>query len=100
RSSARYSLYLHDALPIYSGGGWSEGLVAHESQLHTVPDELGDEDAVLVEPLACALHAARIADVQPGENVAIIGVERAGERLDEQDRKSTRLNSSHVAIPY
>ena len=42
-----------------TGGGWSEGLVAHASQLHTVPDDLSDEDAVLVEPLACALHAAR-----------------------------------------
>ena len=61
-----------------SGGGWSEGLVAHESQLHTVPDDLSDEDAVLVEPLACALHAARVADVQPGENVAIIGAGTIG----------------------
>jgi threonine dehydrogenase-like Zn-dependent dehydrogenase len=61
-----------------SGGGWSEGLVAHTSQLHTVPDDLHDEDAVLVEPLACALHAAQIADVQPGENVAIIGAGTIG----------------------
>jgi threonine dehydrogenase-like Zn-dependent dehydrogenase len=61
-----------------SGGGWSEGLVAHESQLHTVPDDLSDEDAVLVEPLACALHAAAVADVQPGENVAIIGAGTVG----------------------
>jgi threonine dehydrogenase-like Zn-dependent dehydrogenase len=61
-----------------SGGGWSEGVVAHESQLHTVPDDLADEDAVLVEPLACALHAARVADVQPGENVAIIGAGTIG----------------------
>ena len=61
-----------------TGGGWSEGLVAHESQLHTVPDDLSDEDAVLVEPLACALHAARVADIQPGENVAIIGAATIG----------------------
>jgi threonine dehydrogenase-like Zn-dependent dehydrogenase len=61
-----------------SGGGWSEGLVAHASQLHTVPDDLSDEDAVLVEPLACALHAARQADVQPGENVAIVGAGTIG----------------------
>src|SRR3954454_15264222 len=61
-----------------SGGGWSEGLVAHESQLHAVPADLPDEDAVLVEPLACALHAARIADVQPGENVALIGAGTIG----------------------
>lgn len=61
-----------------SGGGWSEGLVAHVSQLHPVPDDVPDEDAVLVEPLACALHAARVADVQPGEHVAIIGAGTVG----------------------
>ncbi len=61
-----------------SGGGWSEGLVAHVSQLHRVPDDLSDEDAVLVEPLACALHAAKVADVQPGEHVAIIGAGAIG----------------------
>src|SRR3954470_11318558 len=61
-----------------TGGGWSEGLVAHASQLHTVPGDLSDEDAVLVEPLACALHAARIADIQPGENVAVIGAGTIG----------------------
>ncbi len=61
-----------------AGGGWSEGLVAHESQLHTVPDDLSDEDAVLVEPLACALHAAAVADPQPGETIAIIGAGTIG----------------------
>jgi len=60
------------------GGGWSEALVAHESQLHEVPDELSDEDAVMVEPLACALHAAAIADPQPGERIAIIGAGTIG----------------------
>ncbi len=41
-----------------TGGGWSLGLVAHESQLHAVPEGLSDEAAVLVEPAACAVHAA------------------------------------------
>jgi threonine dehydrogenase-like Zn-dependent dehydrogenase len=61
-----------------SGGGWSEGLVAHESQLHAVPDDLSDEDAVLVEPLACALHSAAVADPQPGERIAIVGAGTIG----------------------
>lgn len=41
-----------------TGGTWSEGFVAHESQLHAVPDAMDDELAVLCEPFACALHAA------------------------------------------
>ena len=42
-----------------TGGGWGEEMVAHRSQLHPVPDELPDERAVLVEPLACAVQLAR-----------------------------------------
>ena len=59
-------------------GGWSEGLTAHSSQLHAVPDALPDEDAVLVEPLACALHAAQRAAPQPGEVIAVIGAGTMG----------------------
>lgn len=41
-----------------TGGGWSEGLVAHKSQLHTLPKRLTDEDAVMMEPAAGGVHAA------------------------------------------
>jgi threonine dehydrogenase-like Zn-dependent dehydrogenase len=41
-----------------TGGGWSPQFVAHESQLHPIPDEVSDEQAVLIEPLAGGLHAA------------------------------------------
>ena len=59
-----------------TGGGWSTLLVAHESQLVDVPDGMSDEEAVLVEPMACAVHAARrIHDEGP---VALIGTGALG----------------------
>ena len=61
-----------------TGGGWSEGLVAHCSQLHPVPDALSDEDAVLAEPLACALHAVREAELAGSETVAVLGAGTIG----------------------
>ena len=61
-----------------TSGGWSEGLVAHASQGHRVPAALRDEDAVLVEPLACALHAARMAEPHPGDVVVVIGAGTIG----------------------
>jgi threonine dehydrogenase-like Zn-dependent dehydrogenase len=63
-----------------TGGGWSTLMVAHESQLVAVPDDLTDEDAVLVEPTACALHAARrIASSHGGATeVAVIGAGAIG----------------------
>src|ERR687894_1226887 len=57
-----------------TGGGWSEGaLVAHPSQLHRVPDEVSDESAVAIEPLACAVHAALKADPTQDETTLLIG---------------------------
>jgi threonine dehydrogenase-like Zn-dependent dehydrogenase len=53
-----------------TGGGWSTSMVAHRLQLVPVPDDLTDEEAVLIEPTACAVHAARA--VGAGE-VAVIG---------------------------
>ncbi|MFM8649859.1 MAG: zinc-binding dehydrogenase [Actinomycetota bacterium] len=41
-----------------TGGGWSTELIAHESQLHVVPDHVSDEQAVMVEPAAGGIHAA------------------------------------------
>jgi threonine dehydrogenase-like Zn-dependent dehydrogenase len=41
-----------------TGGGWSLALVAHALQLHEIPDGWSDEAAVMIEPVACAVHGA------------------------------------------
>ena len=61
-----------------TGGGWAEELVAHESQLHFVPDALSDEAAALIEPTACALHAALRGNVTQGERVVVLGAGTLG----------------------
>ncbi len=38
-------------------GGWSENMVAHESQLFAMPDSVNDDRAVLMEPFSIAVHA-------------------------------------------
>lgn len=60
-----------------TGGGWSESMVAHPDQLVAVPDSLSDEAAVMVEPTACAVHAAAAVDVDAGP-VAVIGAGTLG----------------------
>jgi L-iditol 2-dehydrogenase len=54
-------------------GAWSEAMLAHASQLHRVPDAVSDEAAVLVEPLACSLHAVLAARTAPGDKVLVVG---------------------------
>lgn len=61
-----------------TGGGWSTLMVAHRSQVHPVPDDLSDEAAVMVEPTACAVHAALRARAEPGSTVAVLGAGTLG----------------------
>jgi threonine dehydrogenase-like Zn-dependent dehydrogenase len=62
-----------------TGGGWSEGtLVTHPSQLYRVPEDLPDESAVAIEPLACAIHAALKTNPQGGETALVIGAGSVG----------------------
>jgi threonine dehydrogenase-like Zn-dependent dehydrogenase len=62
-----------------TGGGWStSGLVAHQSQLFAVPDALSDTDAVMVEPLSCAVHAVLAAPIEDGDVVAVLGAGTLG----------------------
>jgi threonine dehydrogenase-like Zn-dependent dehydrogenase len=62
-----------------TGGGWSTaGLVAHESQLHAVPENLSDNDAVTIEPVACALHSVLRAGLGEDQVVAVLGAGTLG----------------------
>ena len=54
-------------------GGWSTAMLAHASQLHRVPDAVSDEAAVLVEPLACGLHAVLAAPPDPAQPMLVVG---------------------------
>ncbi|HXM53878.1 MAG TPA: zinc-binding dehydrogenase [Candidatus Dormibacteraeota bacterium] len=61
-----------------TGGGWGEVLVAHESQLHAVPDGMSDEAAVLIEPFACCIHAALRGGACPDDVVVVLGAGTIG----------------------
>lgn len=56
-----------------TGGGWSRSLVAHQLQLHRVPERVPDEAAVLIEPLSCCLHAVERAEIAPGSTTLVLG---------------------------
>jgi threonine dehydrogenase-like Zn-dependent dehydrogenase len=60
------------------GGSWGEELVAHESQLVSVPDTLSDRKAVLIEPFACSVHAVRSNPPESGDRILVIGAGSIG----------------------
>src|SRR5690606_41719208 len=93
-SSEICTLSLHDALPIFEVDGDPVERLELEPGGASRPLEqlaaLPDDDALL----ALALHPDQRADGEP-VLVALVAFD-----LDGQDRKSTRLNSSHVKISY
>jgi 2-desacetyl-2-hydroxyethyl bacteriochlorophyllide A dehydrogenase len=65
-------------VPAPIGGGWSEEMLLHEQQLFLLPENLSDEQGVLIEPAAVALHAVLRRPPRPGERVLIIGAGTIG----------------------
>lgn len=59
--------------PVGVGGGWGDGYTAHESEVRAVPDDLDDDQASLIEPMAVALHAVLRRPPRDGEQVLVLG---------------------------
>lgn len=56
-----------------TGGGFSGGFVAHESQTYLLPSHLSDVAAVLIEPFACALHGALRVSLNKADTALVLG---------------------------
>ncbi|HYG76047.1 MAG TPA: zinc-binding dehydrogenase [Planctomycetota bacterium] len=57
-----------------TGGGWSAAsVVVHHSQLYAVPESLSDEEAVIAEPFACAIHGALKAPLDENATILVLG---------------------------
>jgi threonine dehydrogenase-like Zn-dependent dehydrogenase len=59
--------------PAGIGGGWGDGYIAHESELWFVPEDIDDDQASLIEPMAVSLHSILRKPPEPGDRVLIIG---------------------------
>ena len=56
-------------------GAWAEYMLyPRGSIIHKVPENIPDKWAVLIEPLACAIHAVERADIKLGDYVVISGM--------------------------
>lgn len=55
------------------GSGWADRYTAHESEIWPVPDDLDDDQASLIEPMAVAIHAVLRRRPEPGDHVLVLG---------------------------
>ena len=102
-------------LPMNRGGGFSEFMVAHESQWVKLPDEFTEVQALLTEPIAVAVHAVLKEPPKPGDRVLVIGAGTVGlnmlqvvkafepealvtviARYDEQEKMAKELGADEV----
>jgi len=59
--------------PSGKGSGWADSYTAHESEVWPVPDNLNDDQASLIEPMAVAVHAVLRRRPEAGDKVLVIG---------------------------
>lgn len=64
--------------PPDSHGMLTKFVVVPEDFCYKIPETLGLDEAVLVEPLAVAVHVVRLAEVRPGQNVVVMGAGTVG----------------------
>jgi threonine dehydrogenase-like Zn-dependent dehydrogenase len=83
-----------------TGGGWSRMVVAHESQLHLVPSTLDTPQAVLVEPLACAIHSVRRTPLPDGATVVVVGAGTVGLLTILALRECTKVGPIYVIAKH
>ncbi len=57
----------------YNPGGLAERCAAPSSHALPLPESIGFDEATLLDGLAVALHAVDLADVRPGDSVAVLG---------------------------
>lgn len=61
-----------------TGGSWSSHYLAHKSQLYAVPDNVNDENALMVEPFSVGLHAVLLDIPSDDETILILGAGTIG----------------------
>lgn len=66
------------SLGVNTNGGFSEEFIIPSKYVLPIPDDLEDERAVLVEPLAVVVHAFKKVQISQGTNLAVIGCGNEG----------------------
>jgi L-iditol 2-dehydrogenase len=66
----------------YDPGGFAEYIrvprLNVDRGIFLLPDEMSYEEGVFIEPLACVVRGQRVADLQPGQSVLILGAASQG----------------------
>jgi len=68
----------HPALGQGIDGAFAEFVKVPEKVLYSLPDTIDFDTGALIEPIACAIHGTDQSNIQPGDNVIILGAGTMG----------------------
>jgi len=97
---------------VHRNGGFAEyvaipGQSVKQGCVFHIPDQVSFEEAALIDPASCAVNAAELSSIQPGDMVVIIGAGPAGcfnaevcrargaSKIILMQRSSRRLEKAH-----
>lgn len=98
-----YNLCVNQAAkrgPTGVGGGWGDGYTCHVSEVWPVPDWMTDEQATLIEPLACSLRGVLRRVPEPGQRALVIGCGTIGLGVIQGLRALAPEASVHAVARY
>lgn len=55
------------------GGGWGDGFTAHETEIYPVPDDLTEDQAMMIEPISTGLRAVMRRTPGPDQHALVVG---------------------------
>lgn len=62
-----------DPIGVTRDGGFAEYCRVPAAQVYPLPDSVSFEEGALMEPLACAVRGIQMAEIEPGDTVAVLG---------------------------
>jgi threonine dehydrogenase-like Zn-dependent dehydrogenase len=73
----------------------AQRLIAPIGNLHVVPEDISDRQAILVEPLAAAIRTFELTPLNPGDVVVVLGCGRLGKMIA---LVASKLDATVVAV--
>jgi threonine dehydrogenase-like Zn-dependent dehydrogenase len=55
------------------GGGWGDGFTAHQTEIYPIPEDLTDDQAMMIEPISTGLRAVLRRLPGPGQRALVLG---------------------------
>jgi len=74
------------ALGVDLDGGFAEFCLVPQEQCYLLPEGVSALEGAMTEPLACCVHGIELANIRPGDTVAIIGGGAIGQMLAQLAR--------------